>query len=205
MGGIGAVLSDELERARVAGATGGRVVLVEGASDKRAVASLATRHDRDLAQDGVVIIAIAGATNIGRFVEMLGPGGFDVHLSGLCDRGEARDFARAIDEAGVGSAFDEASLARLGFFVCHDDLEEELIRALGPDAVMGVMESQGQLRSFQRFQNQPAQREKSIEDQLWRWLGNHKIRYAPLLVDALDLDRVPGPLGSLMARLEPHD
>jgi len=32
-------------------------------------------------------------------------------------------------------------------------------------------------------------------------MWNRKIRYAPLLVDALDLDRVPRPLDGVLARV----
>jgi hypothetical protein len=64
-----------------------------------------------------------------------------------------------------------------------------------------LIQSQGQLRRFRSFQNQPAQRHKTIEAQIWRWLGNHKIRYAPLMVDALEPDRVPRPLLGVLDRL----
>ena len=60
------------------------------------------------------------------------------------------------------------------------------------------MAAQGHTRRFRSFQNQPAQREKTIERQIWRWLGNHKISYAPLMVEALDLDRVPEPMQGLL-------
>lgn len=196
MGGVGAVLSDEYARARRLGPGASAVVLVEGASDKAAIETLAGRLDRDLKTDDVVVIPIAGATNIGRFLDLLGPAGFGVPLAGLCDEGEADEFRLALRDAGVNEAVD--NLESLGFFVCHSDLEDELIKALGADTVLRVMEGQGQLRSFRRFQSQPAQREKTIEAQIWRWLGNHKIRYAPLLVDALDLDRVPSPLKRLL-------
>jgi hypothetical protein len=60
------------------------------------------------------------------------------------------------------------------------------------------MRSEGHLRRFRSFQNQPAQRHKTIEDQIWRWLGNHKIRYAALMVEALDLADVPAPLDGVL-------
>lgn len=201
MGGVGAILADELERARASGPEVSTAVLVEGASDRAAVERLATRLGRDLPTEGVMVVAIAGATNIDRFLEVLGPSGYDVTLSGLCDRAEAVDFAIALNRAGVCDRLDIYALNEVGFFVCDRDLEEEMIRAVGATGVLEVMAEQEQLRSFRRFQNQPAQREKSIEAQIWRWMGNHKIRYAPLLVDALDLDRVPRPLQELVGFL----
>lgn len=199
MGGDGAVLAEELARARAAGDAAKRVILVEGVSDGRAVEALATKQGRDLHREGAAIIPIAGATNIGRFLDLLGPRGFDVRLAGLCDEAEERAFRVALGEAGMGSGLDRAAMEELGFFVCVADLEEELIRALGAETMVSLIASQGHLRRFRSFQNQPAQRHKTIEAQLWRWLGNHKIRYAPLMVAALDLEAVPRPLGSVLA------
>ena len=201
MGGVGAVLADELERARVRGLDVTKAVLVEGASDRAAVERLAARLGRDLRTEGVMVVAIAGATNIDRFLKVLGPSGHDVELSGLCDRAEAAAFAFALDRAGIGDDVGVSDLDKYGFFVCDGDLEEELIRAVGSPGVLRVMGEQGQLRSFRRFQNQPAQRDKTIEAQIWRWMGNHKIRYAPLLVEAVRLDRVPRPLQALIDNL----
>ena len=199
MGGVGAVLAEEIERAHTAGLSGQTVILVEGSSDRRAIEALAIRRGRDLDAEGVAIVAIAGATNIGRFLELLGPAGHDVMLAGLCDEGEEREFALAVEQVGLGEVVDRSGLERLGFFVCVRDLEEELIRALGADRMLDLIESQGQIRRFRSFQNQPAQRHKTIEAQIWRWLGNHKIRYAPLMVAALDLGEAPRPLEGVLA------
>jgi hypothetical protein len=196
MGGEGAVLGVELERARRAGNTARAVILVEGTSDKRAVAALAGRQGRDLAREGVAVIATTGATNFARFLEVLGPGGHDVALAGLCDEGETADLHRALISAGVGERTDP--LEDLGFFVCRRDLEDELIRALGAETMIRLIESQRHLRRFRSFQSQPAQRHKTVDQQLRRWLGNHKIRYAPLMVEALDDSLVPLPLEALL-------
>jgi hypothetical protein len=86
--------------------------------------------------------------------------------------------------------------------VCDRDLEDELIRALGADAVVDVVARQGELRSFRTLQRQPAQEGRSVEARLHRFLGSkggRKVRYGRLLVDALDLDRVPDPLDRVLA------
>ncbi|HEX6219662.1 MAG TPA: TOPRIM nucleotidyl transferase/hydrolase domain-containing protein [Acidimicrobiia bacterium] len=199
MGGDGAVLTEEIARARVAGGAAKSVILVEGVSDQRAIETLAMRQHRDLASERAVIIPIAGATNIGRFLDLLGPRGHDVRLAGLCDEAEAAAFQAAFSETGLGSGLDRAAMEELGFFVCSADLEEELIRALGAETMVSLIASQDHLRRFRSFQNQPAQRHKTIEAQLWRWLGNHKIRYAPLMVEALDMEAVPHPLEGVLA------
>lgn len=199
MGGDGAVLAEEIRRAEAAGAAGQSVILVEGVSDQRAIESLARQQNRDLMAEQLTIIPIAGATNIGRFLDLLGPEGHDVTLAGLCDEAEEADFRAAFRAAGIGADPDRGTMESPGLFVCVADLEEELIRALGANAMVSLIKSQGQLRRFRSFQNQPAQRHKTIEAQLWRWLGNHKIRYAPLMVEALDIENVPQPLLGVLA------
>ena len=67
--------------------------------------------------------------------------------------------------------------------------------------MLKIVEEQGELSSFHTFQKQPAKRPLELEEQLWRFMWNRKIRYAPLLVDALDLSRVPRPLDGVLARV----
>jgi hypothetical protein len=178
------------------------VVLVEGVSDKAAVEALARRRRCDLAAEGVSVVAMGGVTNILAHLRRFGPEGLDLRVTGVCDAGEAPDFARRLASVGLGAGLDRAGLAALGFHVCERDLEDELIRALGVPAVMDVVAGEGELRSFRTLQRQVAQQDRSIEAQLHRFLGSkggRKIRYARLLVDALDLDRVPGPLDRVLA------
>src|ERR671934_160710 len=78
----------------------------------------------------------------------------------------------------------------------------ELIRALGAASVEQVVAAQGDLGSFRTLQKQPAWQGRAPEEQLRRFMGSggrRKIRYARLLVDALDLDRVPRPLDGVLA------
>jgi hypothetical protein len=90
--------------------------------------------------------------------------------------------------------------------VCAVDLEDELIRALGGASVEAVIASQGELDSFRTLQKQPAWRGQSSEAQLRRFMGSgatRKIRYARLLVNALDPAHVPRPLHLVLAHLRP--
>jgi hypothetical protein len=89
------------------------------------------------------------------------------------------------------------------FFACDADLEDEPIRAVGTAAVERVLGAEGELASFRRFQDQPAQRDRELHAQLRRFLGTRagrKVRYGSLLVDALELDRVPPALDLALAR-----
>ncbi len=180
------------------------VVLVEGASDQVAIETLALRKGRDLADEGTAVVAMGGATSIGRFLAQYGPGGLDLRLAGLFDAAEQGAFRSALERAGLGSDLDRAAMESLGFFACVADLEDELIRCLGTDRVEHVLEHQGELGSFRILQRQPAQRERSTHAQLRRFMGSRsgrKLTYARLLVEALDLDNVPRPLDRLLAHV----
>jgi hypothetical protein len=177
------------------------VVLVEGLSDQLALEALAERRGRNLEAEGISIVPIGGTKNIGTFLDLFGPQGFDVRLAGLCDAAEQGDFERGLERAGLGANLDRAAMERLGFYVCVADLEDELIRSLGTAVVERVIEAQGELESFRSFQRQPAWRGRAAEEQLRRFLGTHsgrKIQSAAMLVGALDLDRVPRPLDRVL-------
>ena len=178
------------------------VVLVEGMSDQAALAALADRRGRDLEAEGVVVVPIGGAQAVGLFLRVYGPAGLDVRLAGLCDAGEERDFQRALERAGFPAGLTRTQMEALGFYVCVADLEDELIRALGTTAVQQLVDSEGELGSFETFQKQPAQRGRPLEAQLRRFIGTRsgrKIRYGRLLVEALDPADVPRPLDLVLA------
>lgn len=180
------------------------VVLVEGRSDRAAIAALARRRGRDLAAERIEIVAMGGATNIGAFVDRYGPEGLGLRMAGLYDAGEESYYRRALERAGLGHDLDREAMAGLGFHVCIDDLEDELIRALRPAGVVQILEREGDLGSFRIFQNQPAQRGRPLERQLRRFLGTRsgrKVHYGEVLVQAVDADRVPSPLSGVLAHV----
>ncbi|OXY88012.1 TOPRIM nucleotidyl transferase/hydrolase domain-containing protein [Streptomyces diastatochromogenes] len=170
-------------------------VLLEGLSDLAAVEALAARHGRDLAAEGVSVVPMGGAMNVGRYAGLLGPPGLGLRLTGLCDEGEQRFYDRGLQRARA---------PRGGFFVCVRDLEDELIRALGTERVEEIIRTEGDLRAWQTFLHQPAQRGRPRHQQLRRFLGTkkgRKIRYGRLLVEALDPEQVPAPLDDLLTSL----
>ena len=180
------------------------MVLVEGLSDQAAVHAVANRCGRDLDADGVSVIPLGGATNIGRFLARFGPQGLDLRLTGLCDAGEERYYQRGLERAGLGADLTRAEMESFGFFVCDADLEDELIRALGVTAVQHVVEAEGEMRLFRSFQRQPAQRERATDRQLRRFIGTlsgRKIRYATSLVNYMDPADTPRPLAQRLAHL----
>lgn len=183
------------------------VVLVEGVSDRVAVLTLARRLGRDLTAEGVEVVDLGGATNVGRWLGDLVAGadhGRGVRLTGLYDAAEERFFRRGLERAGLGVVPDRDTLQQRGFFGCVEDLEDELIRALGVRRVEAVVEAQGDLASLHLMQRQPAQRGREPHHQLRRFLGTRsgrKATYAEALVEALDLDRLPTPLAGLLTRI----
>jgi hypothetical protein len=164
-------------------------ILVEGTSDQLAVEALARRRCRDLEAEGIAVVSMGGYGNLPRVLARHR----DLRLAGLYDAGEERHFLRAL---GRGSR-DE--LERAGFYACTRDLEDELTRAVGSEGMERVLEQQHELRAFRTYQKQPAHRERPLEEQLHGFMWNRKQRYAVLLVEALDLERIPRPLDSVLA------
>lgn len=170
-------------------------VLLEGLSDLAAVEALAARRGRDLAAEGVCVVPMGGAMNVGRYAGLLGPPGLGLRLAGLCDEGEQGFYERGLKRARA---------PQRGFFVCVTDLEDELIRALGTARVEEIVRAEGDLRAWQTFLRQPAQHGRPRQRQLRRFLGTkkgRKIRYGHLLVEALEPEQVPAPLDDLLMSL----
>ena len=165
------------------------VVFVEGESDRIAVETLAARRGRDLAAEGVAVIAVGGAHALQRMLRRLDA----ERVAGLYDRAEEAAVLRALDRTGRTAD---------GFYACDPDLEGELVRALGRERMLALIEERGQLAAFRTYQRQPDKRALSPEAQLHGWLHNWKVRYAAALVQALDLDRVPAPLHDVLAYSE---
>jgi OLD-like protein len=177
-------------------------ILVEGTSDLVAIETVAERRGLDTDAAGISLVPMGGAQAIGRFLDLFVPQG--LRLAGLCDAGEEREFARELERAGLGANLTRAGMEQLGFYVCTDDLEDELIRALGAPAVEQVIEAEGDLGAFRTLQRQPDWRRRPAEEQLRRFMGSggsRKIRYARLLVEALDLDEIPRPLDRVLAHV----
>ena len=160
------------------------VILVEGISDRIALEAVAVKLERDLVRDGIEIVAIGGAQAVGRVAR-----GYEGdRLAGLCDAPEERWFRRVLGDA---------------VYICTVNLEDELIRALGAARVEEVVAAEGDLETFRNFQNQPAWRGRSTHAQLLRWMhnGDRHLRYPPLLLAALDPERIPRPLTGVLAHV----
>ncbi|MBM9468393.1 ATP-dependent endonuclease [Nakamurella sp. YIM 132084] len=176
------------------------VVLVEGESDRVAVETLAQRRGRDLTAERVQVLAMGGITQLPKRVAEVTARG--VAVVGLYDAAEERWVRRALAVPGHRPGPEPAELAARGFHGCRDDLEDELIRALGVTVCVSLVETAGDLRALRHLAGMPAHRGRPAEAVLHRFLGagsGRKIRYARLLTAALDLEHVPAPLDAVLA------
>ncbi len=174
------------------------VILVEGLSDRLALERLAGRLGYDLHRAGVRIVDVGGVTNFQSNLVLYGPHGRNLKVCGLCDQGERHIVLRALEAAGIGKGLTQQSLEGLGFFSCDGELEDELLRAVGASAVLRIIEEQGDLRRFRTMQRQLAYRSAPLETQVRYLMTQRKIAYAPSLIEALDLGRVPQSLSRVL-------
>jgi hypothetical protein len=130
--------------------------------------------------------------------------GLGVRLAGLYDAADEAKLRHGLAAGGLSAALEPDGLSSLGFYKCSADLEDELIRALGVEAVEAIIEAEGEAHSLRLLTRMPAQRDRTREAVLRRFLGvrsGRKARYAALLVEALEPDRVPEPLAAVLARV----
>jgi hypothetical protein len=178
------------------------VVLVEGESDRRALATLARRLGHDLTATGAEVVTMDGITNLRHHLAELDAREAPPRVLGLFDVGEQAHVARMLAAAGRSEAADTADdLEALGFFACSLDLEDELIRAAGPELIEGVLAEHGDLARFRTFQRQPYQRDRPIDVQLRRFAGTaagRKTWFAADVVEVLAVERMPQPMLRLL-------
>ena len=168
-------------------------ILVEGESDRAAVATLAPRLGVDLVADDVTLTVIGGAGNFGRAIAEAASMGHRV--GGLYDEAEERFVAGALNRQ------EGEDLTRQGFFACRPDLESELVRALGVVEVTALMDAHGDLKTFRNFQDQPGHRDVEAAEQVRRYVsasGARKAKYAALMAEAVPYEAVPDPLQGIV-------
>ncbi|PJJ73581.1 hypothetical protein CLV46_3174 [Diaminobutyricimonas aerilata] len=180
------------------------VVLVEGESDRLALAAAARRLGVDLGASSVEVLSMRGITNLRAHLLAHAAGPDRTRILGLYDTNEVGQVVRALAAVGMLRTVpvDPAALESLGFYGCVGDLEDEVIRAAGSAEVERSLAASGDLAKFRTFQSQPAQRERTIEAQLHRFAGTASGRKAGFAVDIIlriPAERMPGPLVRLIA------
>ncbi|MFD5214305.1 ATP-dependent endonuclease [Microbacterium sp. NPDC058345] len=174
------------------------VVLFEGRSDSLAFRALASRRGASL--EALTLVDLDGVTNLRRALTGLRGDDPDARVLGLYDAAEGRYVTGVLKDVGMLAAAADDPGA-VGFFGCQRDLEDEVIRAAGAELVLQTLAARGELARFRVFQGQPAQRERSLSQQLHRFAGTaagRKARFAADVIDVVPLERMPPPLTALL-------
>lgn len=156
----------------------------------------------DVGNGALHIVAMGGVTNIRRHFATHATG-VHVEVLGLCDAPEERYVLQALQSTGQLVTTRE-DLARLGFFVCVQDLDDELLRAVGPEAGDAALDDIGHLGRFRTFQRQLEWRDRDWHEQLHRFAGSGSGRKALLaeqLARRLTPSTTPAPLERLLHRV----
>lgn len=178
------------------------LVLLEGPSDVAALEAVLAVREPAVPRTAYRLVDMGGVTNTATHLRTATTASPSV--LGLCDAAEAWVVVRALQEQGLAVRGAE-DLPAHGFFVCERDLEEELIRALGVDGCLVLLEGMGLGHRFRSFSRQRAWAERPVEDRLHRFAGvasGRKIRLAGAMAAALRPDRVPPPIAGLVASVE---
>jgi hypothetical protein len=180
------------------------VVLLEGQSDVAAMKVLIEASPLAGQAAKIELVDMGGVTNVRQHANTLVSSGRAHRVLGLCDARETRYFVQAL-AAHCPKITDPSIMRTFGFHVCRRDLEDELIRALGADRVLRVLNTLGLAESFHQFRRQPAWRDKPVHAQLRRFAGvasGRKTVFAAALASATPLTSAPAPLRSLLMQIE---
>ena len=164
--------------------TGGPLVLVEGDSDAAVVRLLAGRHGLP----DLRVLPTGGAMGTRR--ALAGLEQRPATVLALCDEREAPHVQRTVGD-------------RESVFICRTDLEDELIRALGVEAVLAVLEDTRDLRPFRTLQRQPEHRGRPAVAQLRRFIAagaGRKARIDQAMAAVLEPGEEPAPLRALLTQ-----
>ena len=171
-----------------------RVILVEGISDQIAVEAVAERCGTNIEARGIVVVPMGGIHALPSHLRRMASMSTGTEVVGLYDVGEAAVVGRAL-----GCSRDR--IVELGFHACVEDLEDELIAAVGVERVVWLIESHGDARPLRTLQRQDEWRDRPLENQIRRFIGSgarRKLRYARVLGLDLVPARVPHPLRAVL-------
>lgn len=176
------------------------VILVEGFSDLLAVRGVASRLGVNLDAAGVSVLSLEGSDLFKHYAALLGPHGLDLGLRGLCDLDAEADWMAKLNAVGI-NVVDRATLNAAGVQVCDPDLEAELLGPVSEPQVEQVFAGDGALNDFRVFSGQPSNAGLSGAELQLRYVKKDKIRWAPLIAEAIAPPDVPSPIAALLANL----
>lgn len=178
-------------------------MLLEGPSDVAAVSALLAGPAGGGEHSAYELVDLGGVTNVGAHLRRAAERDPVPPVIGLCDAGEARVVLRALQRIGR-TVTEPENLAEEGFFVCDRDLEDELIRALGPQRCLDLLDQEGLGSRFAAFSRQLDWVDAPLTARLHRFCGiasGRKIRLARAMAGALRPGEVPTPLAGLIGAL----
>ncbi len=177
-------------------------ILVEGPSDRLALQFAAEQLGVDLDARSVSLVELQGADVFETLRSLLGPSGLQVELRGMCDADRERRWTDVIYGPGVYNG-DRNQLAQDGIFVADPDLEGALVDSLGETQVEGVITAEGEKPALDLYRQQPDKRNLPSRDQILGFLKSkdRKVRFAPLLVQAVPTGQLPDVLKGVLADL----
>ncbi len=178
-----------------------QVVLLEGGSDVAAIEAVVRVLGRD--DHGVRYVDMQGVTNVRAHLERLRFQEPETEVLGMCDASGSGFVMRALEEGGAWLQ-DASDLPTYGFVVCEADLEDELLRALGPDRAIAAIEGIGLAAKLTHFRQEAAWQDRPVMEQLHRFAGagsGRKEAVDAALAAALTPEDVPEPLRMLAERI----
>lgn len=180
------------------------IVLVEGVTDELALRLAARRLGRDLEAERVSVVPMNGAHAMSRFLRNLAAEQPHARLAGLYDEGEEAVIRSALEGAGYGPGLVRHGLERAGFYACSVDLEDELIRAAGEDAISRLIEGSGDAQPWHAFRRQQAWQGRPVDQQFRRFIrsvSERNSRYIRKMIESIDPLDLPRPVRLLLGHI----
>ena len=140
-----------------------------------------------------VLCVTPAALSVARKVVAALPG---AQLHGLAERIDGADVVFSDTKAHVADLF-KSGTGIVG--VCAAGI---LIRAIGPERLAELIAAEGEGGALATLGKQAAWRDRPAGDLLHRFLrskASRSLRYARLIVEALDEGRIPAPLSAVLA------
>lgn len=106
------------------GLTAKRILFVEGLADRIIVEDAARVMELSLDRLGVSVFVLDGADKFSHVLNVIGRGGFDLNICGLCDEDRKASWSNLLQVK-------PKKMDSVGFFVAATDLEHEYVQAIG--------------------------------------------------------------------------
>lgn len=171
------------------------MVFVEGISDYQALHIIAREAGRNLDAEGVAIVELNGGGTLKTLLEIFGPTGLDLTVAGLCDADYEVDWQQRLSGAGL-PVTDRQSMEAAGFFVSVQDLEDEIVSAVGTTAAQAVFANEGQAGAFHSFNSLHAG--MTLHEQVRGFAQVKKTRWTPLLASEVRDGSIPTSIEALL-------